>query len=89
MSLTIFGDLNHCRALLIGVTNMATFTSCCPGPTGMATNVDCTERSIVEVPLTAAWEDSPALGCHPGDCRYLEEQLWARAKNEAALIQVR
>ncbi|MGA2236317.1 MAG: hydrogenase iron-sulfur subunit [Terriglobales bacterium] len=32
----------------------------------------------MEVPLTAARKDAPALGCHPGNCHYLEGNLHVR-----------
>jgi len=35
-------------------------------------HVEDAERWVVEVSLTAAWKESPALGCHPGDCHYLK-----------------
>jgi coenzyme F420-reducing hydrogenase delta subunit len=37
----------------------------------------------VEVPLTAAWQEVPVLGCHPVDCHYIEDKLRARARADA------
>jgi hypothetical protein len=37
----------------------------------------------VEVPLTAAWQEAPVLGCRPVDCHYIEDKLRARACADA------
>jgi coenzyme F420-reducing hydrogenase delta subunit len=42
----------------------------------------------VEVPLTAAWQEAPVLGCHPVDCRYIEDKLRARACADATNLML-
>jgi coenzyme F420-reducing hydrogenase delta subunit len=43
----------------------------------------------VEVPLTAAGQEGPVLGCHPVDCHYIEDKLRARARADATNLMLK
>ena len=42
----------------------------------------------MEVPLTAAWKDSPALGCHTGGFHDLEDNLRAHSRAHAVNLML-
>ena len=42
----------------------------------------------METPLTAAWQEAPVIGCHPVECHYIEDKLWARARADATNLML-